>query len=507
VLLACTGTDPVIGSEGASGADAGSDGSGLSSEASVDGDGGDVDGGEPAPVATGTVVFTASLIADKILANAVAFDESGGVFVGGGYLSASVVDFGNGKSLPANAAFYDGFIAKYDASGNCLWVVALDGVDDGAKVVVSLAVAPGGDIVFGASSRASSVHLDKVSVDGFGSEDIVVGRLDTSGAQKWLRVFGGGGADSLQAIAVDATGRTALTGSYVRNTATDIAFDGKTANPPIHEMPCGIVALLDANGIAQSMKAFPAPSGDPLSSQIYPHDVAFASDGIVVGGHFQGRIELRHGEGATTQVVSSAGSDDGFLAKIDGANKIAWAITVGATGSDNIKAIAVDPTSGDIRAAFTYGVGTTIGGVQLPVIGGYTDIGIARFDANGGMGKGIGYGSLESELPTRIAIDRWGQTIVSGGMLGAIDFGKVAASYGGLDGFVAKLSPTNTGLWAYGIGGSGAADQVNAVAVDKNGNVAAAGTMEGEGIPKALFGKTVNVAPGKNGAFLVVTTP
>ena len=93
-------------------------------------------------------------------------------------------------------------------------------------------------------------------------------------------------------------------------------------------------------------------------------------------------------------------------------------------------------------------------------------------------------------------------------MAATISFGgKVANAYGSGDGFIAKLSPSGAGLWAYGIGGSDNNDQVNAVAVDAQGNTACTGKLGGEGSPITLFGQTVNVGPGKNATFLVATSP
>ena len=86
-----------------------------------------------------------------------------------------------------------------------------------------------------------------------------------------------------------------------------------------------------------------------------------------------------------------------------------------------------------------------------------------------------------------------GEPIVVGLMAATISFGgKVANAYGSTgsgDGFIAKLSPSGAGLWAYGIGGSDNNDQVNAVAVDAQGNTACTGKLGGEGSPITLFGR------------------
>lgn len=518
VFLACVGDDAAP-----SGTIAANDGGTDSSTTTGDGqandgsitpvDSGDSgDAGDLPPPATGTVKFALTFIGDgspSIFGNAVAFDGLGNVYAGGGYKSASPVDLGNGKSLPANATQFDGFIAKFDATGKCLWAAVLDGTDDGQKQVFSLAAAPNGEVVFAADTGgAASVKLDGASVAGKGANDVAVGRLSASGQQVFLRTLASPGYEFAESIAVDATGKIALTGKYIRDTATDPAFDGIVANPPVRPNPIGFLALLDANGVTTTLKAFPYQDTGP-QSYVNPHSVAFAPDGnVVVGGEFTGTIELRSGEPAG-QAVPSAGNNDAWVAKVDTTtNKVIWAYGFGGTGNDNIHGVAVDP-KGNVTVCLNYGSALNVGAANLPAPIGSTDVGLLRFDANGGLPVGFSYGSASSDLPAKIAVDRWGNLAVVGLMGDTLTFGtKVATAFGGAgDGFIAKLSPTGTGLWAYGIGGAGNNDQINAVAVDQQGNVASVGTLGGSGSPITLFGKTVNVGPGKYAAFIAVTSP
>jgi hypothetical protein len=521
-FLACVGDEPSvapIGVDEAGGGDsATTDASGNNDGTTPLVDGGDAgDASDAAPNATGTVTFAVKVIADNISGSGVAFDGLGNVFFAGAYLSSTAVDFGNGRSLPANTAggnTYDGFVAKYDATGTCLWVSALTGSNEGNRIILSLAAAPNGEVVFAADLGASmTVKLDKATVASHGgSDEVALGRLDAAGKQVFLKTLASAGYEAPEAVAVDATGRIALTGKYIRNDPTiDPPFDGITANPPAHTNPLGYLALLSPLGVTQSLKAFPSNDGNP-SSVVNPHAVAFSPDGnIVVGGEYTGSMDLRHGE-AASQFVTSAGANDAWIAKIDATmNKVIWAVPFGGSGSDNIHGIGVDP-SGNVTAAFNYGSALTVGGTaMLPAPGGNYDIGIVRFDPNGGMASGLSYGSSSTELPTKIVVDRWGEPIVVGLMAATISFGgKVANAYGATgsgDGFIAKLSPSGAGLWAYGIGGSDNNDQINAVAVDTQGNTACTGNLGGEGSPITLFGQTVNVGPGKNATFLVVTSP
>ena len=464
------------------------------------------------PLATGKVKFALTFIGDgssAIGASAVAFDGLGNVYAGGSYRSSTTIDLGNGKSLPANSTQVDGFIAKFDATGKCLWTSVLSSADNGDEFVVSLAVAPNGDAVFAAQTRGStSVKLDSAPVATRIAEGIALGRLNASGQQVFLRTLASAGYTYPEAIAVDGTGRIALTGKYTRE-AIDPAFDGIVANPPLTPTPkpIGFLAILNSSGVTTALKAFPSPLGS------VSHAVAFAPDGnVVVGGEFEGTVELRFGE-SPGQAAPSAGSNDAWIAKVDTTTtKILWATAFGGTGNDCVQGLAVDPAGG-VSAAFQYSTSLLVGGATLPAPGGPNDIGIVRLDSKGGGAVAFGYGSATIDRPQSIAVNRWGEVVV-GGYIGATTaFGtKLATASSGSagDGFLAKLSPTGAGQWAYGIGGSGGTDEVTSVAVDRQGLVAAVGTLgtlDGSGSEISFFGNTVNVGAGKRAAFLVVTNP
>jgi hypothetical protein len=162
-------------------------------------------------------------------------------------------------------------------------------------------------------------------------------------------------------------------------------------------------------------------------------------------------------------------------------------------------------SQGNVYATFGYQGNVVVSKTPLPSFG-VGDVGIARFDATGTLLGANGYGSVMNEVPTNIAVDRWNEVIVSGLMNGDVNFGKPAMAYGGGDGFVAKLSPTSAGLWAYGIGSSAIDDEANSVAVDKAGNVAISGKVQPN--PAAsILGKGFVIPAGKSAAFVAVTSP
>jgi hypothetical protein len=507
ILAACVGDAPDIA--GASdGSDSGADGAGPNADGGGTNDAADDAGGPPTP--TGTLQFNAVAHSFNMLAGSVAFDGTGNVYVGGGYVADTVVDLGNGKSLPvAGTTSYNGFVAKYDARGQCLWALPIAGSSNGNRQVTSIAATNTGDVVFGLSSMSTTTTLGTINVTGAGSEDIVIGKIDAAGTPQWLKLFGRSGYETVETIAVDpVSGKIAVGGRYIRSDSADLVFDGHAANPPLKGNPGAYVALLDPNGLGVSAKGFPVATTDTVvTSFSTTHSVGFAPDGnLVVGGEHAGSIQLRHNDSGTTQVAVSKGESDGWLAKLDVAtNKVLWATTFGGTGADAVQGVTTD-SGGNVYATFDYRSTFTLGTTPLQPAGG-ADIGIVKFDPNGGMPAVSHYGTPESEMPSKMAVDRWGYPVVVGRMSSTIDFGRPATAYGAGDGFVARLLPTGGAVWAYGVGSSSGIDKINAVAVDAKGNVAVVGTLQGSGDPITLFGKTVNVPPKSNGVFLSVLAP
>jgi len=108
----------------------------------------------------------------------------------------------------------------------------------------------------------------------------------------------------------------------------------------------------------------------------------------------------------------------------------------------------------------------------------------------GGAGSDMGYS---------VATDASGNIYVVGPFAGTVNFGGGnLVSAGAADIFVAKYSPSGTGLWAMRFGGLGD-DQARAVAVDKNGDVLVTGYFS----MTCTFGSSTYTALGTADAFVL----
>ncbi len=92
----------------------------------------------------------------------------------------------------------------------------------------------------------------------------------------------------------------------------------------------------------------------------------------------------------------------------------------------------------------------------------------------------VTFGEPGDDAALGVAVDAMSNAVVGGLFHGTLDFGSgpmvsVPTGDNGADGFVAKIDPTGSVLWALDVGGPGD-DQVTSVAVDASGDVFVTGT-------------------------------
>ncbi len=187
-------------------------------------------------------------------------------------------------------------------------------------------------------------------------------KLDQNGTILWEKGFlpGGSGATRAQGVAADANGNIAIAGAC--GDQTDVG-----GGP----LPAGIfLASYDTDGAHRWSHAFPAPAGGTAWSTAAAPDGAVA----IVGG-FSGSVDFGGGP------VSSAGGQDGFVARYDANGAFQWAYTVGDTNHQEITDVAIDEANRTIVVGWFYGTidlgGAVYNSSRL------RDVFVAVFDSNG----------------------------------------------------------------------------------------------------------------------------
>jgi hypothetical protein len=228
----------------------------------------------------------------------VAADGQGNAFVGG---------YTTGSLNVSNAGGYDAYIAKYDTSGNALWMrqFGTAGQDEAFGVAAD---GVGSVYIAGATQGA----LTGSNAGGF---DAFVGKYSASGNLQWTRQLGTSSDDFARSVATDRTGNVYVVGNT-----------GGSLSGTSNGLDDAFIEKFDAAGNLKWTKQFGTSAND------YAYSVAIDMRGnpLVVGAT-QGSLS-----------GASAGGYDAFLSKFDAAGNLKWTRQFGTAGNDFANGISTD---------------------------------------------------------------------------------------------------------------------------------------------------------------------
>lgn len=157
--------------------------------------------------------------------------------------------------------------------------------------------------------------------------------------------------------------------------------------------------------------------------------------------------------------------------------KATWAVGAGGKDYDEALAVALD-SAGNVLVAGFFKDKADIGGVTLTASGGRDGF-LAKLDPSGTVLWAIQLGGSKDDRVNAVAVDSAGNAYVAGQFTGTATFGSVTLTMaGGYDAFVAKVSGAGKVLWAVAMGGS-SADQAKGIALDAAGNIYLTGEFSG----------------------------
>ena len=190
--------------------------------------------------------------------------------------------------------------------------------------------------------------------------------------------------------------------------------------------------------------------------------------------------------------VSSNGSNDVYVVKLDSDGNYQWEYTAGGSSGDKAWEITTD-SSGNSYITGDFQGTSNFGGQDVSSAGG-SDIFVIKLDSDGnyqweytagGTVFGTSNTTLKSEGGRGIDVDSSGNVYITGYFDTVVDFGGGAVSSSGKDIFVVKLDSDGNYQWEYTAGGTGAEDSYS-IASDSSGNILTTG----------YFSNTVNFGGG-----------
>jgi len=239
------------------------------------------------------------------------------------------------------------------------------------------------------------------------------------------------------------------------------------------------IQKLDSNGNFVWAKSFGVTNGLGGSSMV----IDDIGNLYIVGG-FTGTVDFDPGVGTTN--ITSNGSYDGFVLKLDSNGDFVWVKSFGGTSSEIVHLVTLDLNyniyiSGLFLGTvdFDPGLGTSF----LTALGGF-DIFTLKLDNNGNYiwAKSI-EGSATNDQSREILTDSIGNVYLMGYFEGTADFDPNAGtmnitSNGGADAFVQKMDSTGNLIWVKTFGNI-AGERILSAAIDRHGNLYTTGVYYG----------------------------
>ena len=276
----------------------------------------------------------------------------------------------------------------------------------------------------------------------------LVFKFSATGSLEWVREFGTGSGDSLEAVAVDTAGNSFVSGGTLG------AFPG-FSNPG--GLSQAIVAKFDPNGKMLWLQQIPLAGVSDLSS------IAVDGNGDVLAGGTTRRASDPPGESASVVKLSGATGDQ------------IWYQQYGTSGSsDVLEAVAVDSARNAFVSVNTSGPFPGTSNQNL------SDMYVLKL--NGASGNQIWMqqftgksGELLPYLPS-LAVDSSGD-VVAGGISSPSGIGFIGMP--GEQNLLFKLNGvTGSTVWSKTFG-TGKGDAIFGVSVDPSGNILATGATSG----------------------------
>jgi hypothetical protein len=207
------------------------------------------------------------------------------------------------------------------------------------------------------------------------------------------------------------------------------------------------------------------------------------SGNVYTTGYFDGTADFDPGAG--TSNLTSAGSADIFISKLDSSGNFVWVKQIGGSNNEIVKSIKLDSsdniyTTGYFEGTVDFDPGA---GTSNLTSAGSADIFISKLDSSGNFVWAKSMGGIGDDIGYGIKLDSSGNVYTAGSFEGTVDFDPGAGtsnltSAGGADIFISKLDSSGNFVWAKSMGGTGG-DIEQSIEVDSSGNVYTTGYFQG----------------------------
>lgn len=344
--------------------------------------------------------------------------------------------------------------------------------------------------------------------------DTVLTKYDSSGNFLWAKSIGGAGTNVPHAVAVDAADNIYFAGYFGMPNGAPVSAD---FNPG-----AGVTSLTNSGGFDPCLAKYDS-NGNLLWARTWGNtststteerawDIAVAPTGeVYVTGFVHGTYNL-NGSGGTN-IYTSAGGSDAFLAKYDASGNHVWSFGLGTAGEEEGLGVALD-NSGHVflNGYFSNTLDTSHGsGTGNLSSTGSSDLFVARYDATtGDYQKSIRIGGTLAETapPGSMRVGPDGDLYLTGRFRGVVDLDPGTAVHsvsntgtGATDEiFVASYDADLAYRWGFNVASGGELDGAHRVGFDASGHLYIAGWFSEQADFDGGIGTALVTSLGTGGA-------
>jgi len=292
----------------------------------------------------------------------------------------------------------------------------------------------------------------------------------------WVRTHAASGGNEAKGITSDASGNVYACGNF--SGTMDFDPGAGVFNLTATAGTDAFVYKLTQSGNFVWARKFSGTSLDQ-SNEVFVD----ASGNVFIAGSFSETTDFDPGAGTVN--LTSAGTVDGFIVKLNASGNFLWARQVGGASSDYANEAVVDGAGNVyICGSFWQTVDFDPGaGVYNLVSAGDGDAFALKLNSAGNFVWARRIGGTGTENSNALSMDNASNVYLSGYFENTVDFDPGAATYnlassGSLDFFVLKLNSAGNFVWARDAGGTGI-EMAFGIAADGAGNTVTVGRFAG----------------------------
>jgi hypothetical protein len=363
-------------------------------------------------------------------AKSISADTNGNIYIAG--YTASTTGLSSTAAQQATGhGGYDGFVAKFDTSGQRIWGTYFGGEgDDGGYGPIALHCDRYNNIYLtGQTNSATGITTigayQPSLYAGVGDQDAFLAKYNSNGVLQWSTYVGGNFGDAAYAVTNDSEGNIYITGNT--NSTTGIASVGQTSNAGGYD---GFVAKFDASGnklwgtyVGGNQDEYVLGITADNAANIYLCGLTTSTSGLASSG--------------AHQMVYGGGYQDAMLAKLNSGGLLQWATYYGGSSEDQGDKVIIGANGDIYMSGFTGSdTGIVTGSAFQPALGGAYDGLVARFNSGGNTIWGSYLGGADADEAFCIVADSTFNLYIGGNTMsanGIATSGSWQSLYGGGD--------------------------------------------------------------------------